>query len=191
MRIRAIALEVTSIVIRRVVEVIPQTKRPDHAGWPGLGAAQKARRLRESSCRHWVRRAVRPTLWVAGTTTDERTHQHRAHVSVQSRATGDACQPDTRRIGIRTRVFSHSTTSSVAFPVAGANLSVRVSTGAPSDSVVTVPAPTSPARTSLSMGTPQRWTPRFTTICHLDAPGIAYRVYLPGSTRTPAICAGN
>ena len=63
---------------------------------------------------------------------------------------------DARRIGIRTRVFSHSRTSSVAFPAAGENFSVSVSTGAPSDSVVTVPAPTSFARTSLSMGTPQR-----------------------------------
>src|SRR6266850_920778 len=109
----------------------------------------------------------------------------------QPRASDGGCQPDIRRIGIRTRVFSHSTTSSVALPATGANLSVSVSTGAPSDSVVTVPAPTSPARTSLSMGTPQRWMPRFTTICHFDAPGIAYRVYVPCFTRTPAISAWN
>src|SRR2546428_587506 len=97
MRIRASALDVTSIVVRHVVEVIAKTKRPDHAGLAGPG----------------------------------------------------------------------------------------------SGSVLTVLAPTSPARTFLSRGTPQRRMPRFTTICHFDAPGIAYSVYVPGSTRTPAICAGN
>src|SRR5437773_123329 len=127
----------------------------------------------------------------AATTTDETTHRRRAHADVQRRTSDSACQPDVRRIGIRTRVFSHSKTSSVALPAAGANLSVSVSTGAPSGSGVTRPAPTSRARTSASMGTPHRWTARLTTICQLDAPGITYRVYGPGSTRTPAISAGN
>src|SRR6266850_6767316 len=128
--------------------------------------------------------------WMGGTTTDETIHRRRAHVTLQRRPGDGECQSEARRIGIRTRVFSHSTTSSVALPVAGANLSVRVSTGASSDSVVTVPAPTSPARTSLSMGTPQRRTPRLTTSCHFDALGIAYSVYVPDSTRTPPIRAG-
>src|SRR5205807_7798573 len=44
-----------------------KAKKPDHAGWPGLGAAQKARGLRASSCRHWVRRDVRPTPRVEAT----------------------------------------------------------------------------------------------------------------------------
>src|SRR5881628_1410962 len=113
----------------------------------------------------------------AATTTDETTQRRRAHVDVQPRAGAGGSQPDVRRIGIRTRVFSHSMISSVAFPAAGANLSVSVSTGVPSGSAVTAPAPTSPARTSLSIGTPQRWTPRLTAICHFDAPGIAYNVY--------------
>src|SRR2546422_2926418 len=127
----------------------------------------------------------------AATTTDETTHRRRAHADVQRRTSDSACQPDVRRIGIRTRVFSHSKTSAVALPAAGANLSVSVSTGAPSGSGVTRPAPTSRARTSSSMGTPHLWTPRLTTICQLDAPGITYRVYGPGSTRTPAISAGD
>src|SRR2546422_9836606 len=127
----------------------------------------------------------------AATTTDETTHRRRAHADVQRRTSDSACQPDVRRIGIRTRVFSHAKTSSVVLPAAGANLSVSVSTGAPSGSGVTRPAPTSRARTSSSMGTPHLWTPRLTTICQLDAPGITYRVYGPGSTRTPAISAGN
>src|SRR2546427_4082989 len=117
-------------------------------------------------------RPSNPVGGEAATTTGVTTHRRRAHEVVQRRPRDDACQPAVRRIGIRTRVFSHSNTSSVALPVAGANLSVSVSTGAPSDSVFTVPAPTSAARTSLSIGTPQRWTPRLTTICHFEAPGI-------------------
>src|SRR2546426_6298544 len=50
----------------------------------------------------------------AATTTDETTHRRRAHADVQRRTSDSACQPDVRRIGIRTRVFSHSKTSAVA-----------------------------------------------------------------------------
>src|SRR5439155_25943001 len=116
-------------------------------------------------------------------------HRRRAHATRQRRRRAYACQPAVRRIGIRPRVFSHSNTSSVALPVAGANLSVSVSTGAPSDSVFTVPAPTSAARTSLSIVTPQRWTPRLTTICHFEAPVITYSVYVSSYTRIPPISA--
>src|SRR5437879_7621134 len=85
-------------------------------------------------------RPSNPVGGEAATTTGVTTHRRRAHAVVQRRTRDDGCQPAVRRIGIRTRVFSHSNTSSVALPVAGANLSVSVSTGAPSDSVFTVPA---------------------------------------------------
>src|SRR5256885_9868058 len=123
-----------------------------------------------SLCAPW--RPSNPVGGEAATTTGVTTHRRRAHAVVQRRTRDGGCQPAVRRIGIRTRVFSHSNTSSVALHVAGANLSVSVSTGAPSDSVFTVPAPTSAARTSLSIGTPQRWTPRLTTFFFQAEDGI-------------------
>src|SRR2546430_7498613 len=127
-------------------------------------------------------RPASPVGGEAATTTGVTTHRRRAHAVVQRRTRDDGCQPAVRRIGIRTRVFSHSNTSSVALPVAGANLSVSVSTGAPSDSVFTVPPPTSAARTSLSIGTPQRWTPRLTPTANSEAPEFTYSGYSPGPT---------
>src|SRR5438067_13847735 len=78
-RIKTSALEVTCIASDSFGGAY-KSKKPDHAGWPGLGEAQKARGLRASSCRHWVRRDVRPTPRVEATTT-ERTHGRNAHVS--------------------------------------------------------------------------------------------------------------
>src|ERR1041385_5999567 len=88
-------------------------------GWPGRRAAQEANKLSLE-----MRLGVRPTL-LAVTTTTRTTHWRGAHVSGQPRSMDHACQPEVRRIGIRTRVFSHSTTSSLAFAVAGATDTVR------------------------------------------------------------------
>src|SRR5438309_10309413 len=68
-------------------------------------------------------RPSNPVRGEAATTTGVTTHRRRAHATVHRRTRDYACQPAVRRIGIRTRVFSHSNTSSVALPVAGANSS--------------------------------------------------------------------
>src|SRR5207253_5170067 len=65
-------------------------------------------------------RPSNPAGGEAATTTGVTTHRRRAHAIVQRRTRDYACEPAVRRIGIRTRVFSHSNTSSVALPVAGA-----------------------------------------------------------------------